>query len=518
MSRLSDLSVGRKLWLGFGLLTALALGVAAVGFYSVFTLFERGDFITGVADVNARQLQAQVAQKDYLLSGSAEAAGRIDEALGRLNDRLELLLTTHPQHPSVSRLQDMRRAAAEYRQTFDRLAAGDDASPALVVQLDRHSARVLELGQEAYDAQGQAMVAVSQRILQLLGGSTLLLLLVASSAALVLRAQIVEPMRNAVDVVQRIASGDLSVRIDGRRGDEAGQLLDAMRHMTQNLRGLIEGVGSGVGRLVSVADGFAALATASRESARLQSQETEQAASAMTEMVASVQEVAGNTQQAREAARQAQQQAQAGSEVVAETVQQIGRLADEMERSSETIARLENESARIGSVLDVIRSVADQTNLLALNAAIEAARAGEQGRGFAVVADEVRALARRTQESTAEIDTLIQALQGIANQAVARSGTSLTLTRQTVELAGRASLALDEITGAVALIEQMNVQIATAAIEQHTVAEQVGLSVTRVRDLADSNSAMAADGAHYGDDLVRLSRDLQQRLGHFRLD
>ncbi|MDT4883736.1 Methyl-accepting chemotaxis protein McpQ [compost metagenome] len=134
------------------------------------------------------------------------------------------------------------------------------------------------------------------------------------------------------------------------------------------------------------------------------------------------------------------------------------------------------------------------------------------------MADEVRALAQRTQESTAEIDTLIQALQGIANQAVARSGASLTLTRQTVELAGRATLALDEITGAVALIEQMNVQIATAAIEQHTVAEQVGLSVTRVRDLADSNNAMAADGAHYGDDLVRLSRDLQQRLGHFRLD
>src|SRR5690606_20534375 len=257
-------------------------------------------FITGVADVNARQLQAQVAQKDYLLSGSAEAAGRIDEALGRLNDRLELLLTTHPQHPSVSRLQDMRRAAAEYRQTFDRLVAGDDAAPVLVVQLDRHSARVLELGQEAYDAQGQAMVAVSLRILQLLGGSTLLLLLVAASAALVLRAQIVEPMRNAVEVVQRIARGDRSVRSDRRRGDEAGQLLDAMQQMTQGLRGLIEGVGSGVGRLVPVADGFAALATSSRESARMQSQETEQAASAMTEMVASVQEVAGNTQQARD--------------------------------------------------------------------------------------------------------------------------------------------------------------------------------------------------------------------------
>ncbi|MBA1200386.1 methyl-accepting chemotaxis protein [Pseudomonas capeferrum] len=518
MSRLSDLSIGSKLRLGFGLLTALALGVAAVGFYSIFTLFERGDFITGVAEINARQLQAQVAQKDYLLSGSAEAASRIDEALGRLNERLELLLASHPDHPSVSRLQDIRRAAAEYRQAFDRLVAGDGAAPTLAVELDRHSSRVLELGQEAYDAQGQTMVAVSERILQLLGGSTLLLLLVASSAALVLRAQIVEPMRNAVEVVQRIAGGDLSVRIDSRRGDEAGQLLGSMQQMTQGLRGLIEGVGSGVGRLVSVADGFAALATGSREAARMQSQETEQTASAMIEMVASVQEVAGNTQQAREAAGQAQRQAQAGSEVVAETVQQIDRLADEMERSSETIVRLANESARIGSVLDVIRSVAEQTNLLALNAAIEAARAGEQGRGFAVVADEVRALARRTQESTAEIDTLIQTLQGIANQAVAQSGASLVLTRQTVELAGRATLALDEITGAVALIEQMNVQIATAAIEQHTVAEQVGLSVTRVRDLAESNSAMAADGTHYGDDLVHLSRDLQKRLGHFRLD
>ncbi|WP_434563780.1 methyl-accepting chemotaxis protein [Pseudomonas sp. Z4-20] len=362
------------------------------------------------------------------------------------------------------------------------------------------------------------MLALKAHIFQSLGASVLLLLFVAAGSTFVLQAQIVGPLRKAVGVLQEVAKGNLAVRMDSHRRDEIGQLYASMQRMCDGLRGLMTGIGDGIHQLGQVAQAFSEYGIASQNTAHVQAQESEQAASAMTQMVASVQEVAYNTQQAREAAELAERQATAGVDVVGETVRQIDRLALGVERSTESVVRLETESNRISGVLDVIRSVAEQTNLLALNAAIEAARAGDQGRGFAVVATEVRALARRTQECTAEIDLLTHSLQSIAGEAVAQSRESLTLTRQTVELAGKASTALGEISIAVSLIEQMNQQIAAAAVQQHAVAEDVGRSVTRVRDLADSTASNVKGSAQCGLTLTQLSGELQQWVGSFSVN
>ncbi|WP_410478808.1 methyl-accepting chemotaxis protein [Pseudomonas sp. zfem005] len=237
----------------------------------------------------------------------------------------------------------------------------------------------------------------------------------------------------------------------------------------------------------------------------------------MNEMAATVQEVARNAEEASEAALAADREANAGNRMVLEAVQQMDRLATEVARSTESVQQLKRESEKIGSVLDVIKAVADQTNLLALNAAIEAARAGEAGRGFAVVADEVRGLAQRTQKSTEEIQELIGGLQNGTQQAASMMESSRALTDSTVELARRAGDSLASITRTVSTIQAMNQQIAAAAEQQSAVAEEINRSVISVRDVSEQTAAASEETAASSVELARLGNELHTMVGRFRV-
>ncbi|WP_371924702.1 methyl-accepting chemotaxis protein [Pseudomonas sp. R5(2019)] len=237
----------------------------------------------------------------------------------------------------------------------------------------------------------------------------------------------------------------------------------------------------------------------------------------MNEMTATVQEVARNAEEASEAAVAADQQAREGDKVVSEAIRQIERLAAEVGHSTDAMNQLKQESGKIGSVLDVIKSVAEQTNLLALNAAIEAARAGEAGRGFAVVADEVRSLAQRTQKSTEEIEELIAGLQHGTQQVASAMDSSRELTDSSVDLTRRAGTALETITQTVSAIQAMNQQIAAAAEQQSSVAEEVNRSVMNVRDISDQTAAASEETAASSVELARLGTHLQGLVGRFRI-
>ncbi|WP_430691765.1 methyl-accepting chemotaxis protein [Pseudomonas fluorescens] len=237
----------------------------------------------------------------------------------------------------------------------------------------------------------------------------------------------------------------------------------------------------------------------------------------MNEMTATVQEVARNAEEASEAAVAADQQAREGDKVVGEAIAQIERLALEVGNSTEAMGDLKRESDKIGSVLDVIKSVAQQTNLLALNAAIEAARAGEAGRGFAVVADEVRSLAQRTQKSTEEIEELIVGLQNGTQQVATIMDNSRSLTDSSVELTRRAGGSLESITRTVSAIQSMNQQIAAAAEQQSAVAEEINRSVLNVRDVSEQTSAASEETAASSVELARLGTHLQTLVGRFKV-
>ncbi|WP_374045949.1 methyl-accepting chemotaxis protein [Pseudomonas putida] len=234
-------------------------------------------------------------------------------------------------------------------------------------------------------------------------------------------------------------------------------------------------------------------------------------------MSATVQEVAQNAEQASLAATNADQQAQVGDRVVSEAIGRIEQLAGQMDHCLAAMQHLAGESQRIGSILDVIKSVSEQTNLLALNAAIEAARAGEAGRGFAVVADEVRGLAKRTSTATEEIGQLIDSLHNGTDEVTRLLDSSKNLTEQSVELSRRAGHALSQIADTVSSIQGMNQQIATASEEQSVVAEQINRSVINVRDVSDQTSAASEQTAASSGELEQLGQQLRGMVGRFSI-
>ncbi len=333
--------------------------------------------------------------------------------------------------------------------------------------------------------------------------------------ALLLTRSIVKPINDALHAAEQIAEGNLTRPIQTQGRDEAARLLQAMAKMQNKLRDTLHQISGSANQLASAAEELNSVTEESARGLQQQNNEIEQAATAVTEMTSAVEEVARNAVSTSEASKDATRSAGDGRDLVMETVSAIERMSADVQGTAELVSNLAEESRDIGKVLDVIRGLADQTNLLALNAAIEAARAGEAGRGFAVVADEVRALAHRTQQSTSEIERMIGSIQGGTEQAVNSMRNSTERAESTLNIARGAGLALDTITGAVAQINERNLVIASAAEEQAQVAREVDRNLVNINDL----SVQSATGAHQTSaasaELSRLAVDLNSLVARF---
>lgn len=346
---------------------------------------------------------------------------------------------------------------------------------------------------------------------------TMLALILGLLAAVIITRQIIRPLRETLEVVERIASGDLTQTASVTRRDELGVLQQGVQRMGSTLRDLIGGIRDSVVQIASSAEQLSAVTEQTSAGVNSQKVETDQVATAMHEMSATVAEVARNAEQASAAASMADQEARAGDKVVGEAIVHIERLAAEVLRSTDAMTLLEQESEKISKVMDVIKAVAEQTNLLALNAAIEAARAGEAGRGFAVVADEVRGLAQRTQKSTEEIETLVAGLQNGTRQVSSIMLSSRELTKSSVTLTRDAGTSLESITLTVSNIQAMNQQIAAAAEEQSAVAEEISRSIINVRNVSEQTASASEETAASSVELARLGGQLQMMVSHFRI-
>ncbi|MCK1793644.1 methyl-accepting chemotaxis protein [Pseudomonas sp. TNT19] len=384
-------------------------------------------------------------------------------------------------------------------------------------QLHQRAAQVVDRVDQAYVAEDQSMQAELKKNALLIIGSSALALLVGLIAAWVITRLIVAPLRSVIHVAQRIASGDLSATVEVTRRDEIGQLMHAMQQMGAGLSNIVSGLQAGIEQLASSAQSLSAGTEQTNLEVSSQKEETEQVATAMNQMTATVHDVARNAEEAAQAAQTADSKVESGQQVVRQSMARIELLAGSATSASSSIESLSAEIQNIGTVLDVIKSVAEQTNLLALNAAIEAARAGEQGRGFAVVADEVRALAKRTQQSTEEIERLVSALRSAAHSSVQEIQNSGELVKLAVSDALQTESALGSIAAAVSLIQQMNQQIAAAAEEQSSVAEEINRSVTSIRASADQSSLAMQGNAASSIELAQLGIELKGMVGHFKL-
>ncbi|MGN5054907.1 methyl-accepting chemotaxis protein [Aeromonas veronii] len=346
----------------------------------------------------------------------------------------------------------------------------------------------------------------------------LLILGITLAATVIVGNRVTKPLADAVLALNDIANGDgdLTQRLKVQSQDEIGQLASAFNRFVERIQSVVSQVGETSNHLFSAVDKLHHLSEHYDHQMQGHSRETDQVVTAVTEMSSTAQEVAASASNAATATSDAARESDAARGVVSGAINSINRLVGEVHTASGVIEQLAQETAKIGSVVEVIRGIAEQTNLLALNAAIEAARAGEQGRGFAVVADEVRSLAGRTQQSTKEINEMLQRLQGGVKQAVEVMQASEDRSQETVQEASHIASSLDSMVMAVSTINDMNIQIATAAEEQHAVSEEINKNLVAIQQIVSELTSAAVESNCTTRDLASTGDKLRKLVSQFR--
>ncbi|WP_298444808.1 methyl-accepting chemotaxis protein [uncultured Ferrimonas sp.] len=430
-----------------------------------------------------------------------------------------------PDQKLVQFIDEHQQLFTQYQHGFQRFQeSGFDPhqGDSVVRGIDRHASQLLaELAQELIDTNNSRALAVQQHANEALWSGAIIMLLSGLLAfvlsRMLLMKQLVQPLQRVMAALDRMANGHFERPLTFESHDEIGRLADNVRYLQSNLVALLSEVADIAARLASSSAQLQGSARDTDVQIDGQSAQVQQIATAMTEMSASASDVAANVQHAHTSTNNTNTSVGQGQQQLQQSVQALGSLDTTMGQSSEVIAKLAEQSEHIGGILDVIGNIADQTNLLALNAAIEAARAGEQGRGFAVVADEVRSLASRTQQSTAQIHTMIGDLQHHSEQAVIAMDQGRKELSHSVTLADAAESELTRVVDDVAQLTQVSEEIATAAEQQGRVSAEVSDNLHRMVTMAQQLSVRSHETTAVATDLAVIAEQLQGRIAKYHI-
>ncbi|WP_368175757.1 methyl-accepting chemotaxis protein [Aeromonas sp. R5-4] len=544
---LTKMTIGQKLTMAFTTLALLMLGFAWFATLQLSNIYRDA---SEVSDNIVPSIRASSQMHVSLLDARRAELNMVIDALGKdpdsLNSSTQSFEAAKSQYmaaeqrygsmPFVSErdrnmFAELKTAAAKYFSAHGDLETairqGDIAKMQSLIKNESRAA-LEQAGQDGLELrkendrvanlltkQSEASYERAKLLSTTVGALTLLFVVIV--AWLLIR-QIRNPVMTLLEQTRQVAAGNLTSQLDMKQfsHDELGKLAQGFNEMQSNLRMLVNEVSGSVVQLGAAAEEISAVAQQSANNMGAQQHELNQLATAMNEMQATVQEVARNTNDAASAATSASDTAAQGSETVNDSIGKIEKVATAIEETALVIRQLGDDSRNIGMVLEVIQGIAEQTNLLALNAAIEAARAGEQGRGFAVVADEVRTLAKRTQDSTSQINHIISELQQRANEAGVTMQQSQDMMSETVHTAREAGASIAEISSSVNSISHMNIQIATATEEQGAVSEELNRNVVNISNASEEVATGAKQMAQACNDLNLLATQLQEVVRKFR--
>ncbi|QHF46282.1 methyl-accepting chemotaxis protein [Pseudomonas sp. S35] len=537
---LRNMRIGLRASLSFGVLASLLVIVGLFGLGQMAKLRESAlvieqswmpsienihDSAAFAASIRLEALRLVTTDESRVRDNSRNLITRHRSELQTLLDHHETLLTNEEEREMLTQVKtDVAGYLAIVSQMVE-LIDKDQQQDAIDLlnnrlapqgtRLTQSLEKLIVFNQNGVEAAADSAAQMYSSALWVVGLIIVIALIATLLLAWLLTRSITAPLSQALTVARTIAAGDLSQPIVVSGHDEPAQLLSALATMQAQLQGTIRGISESAQQLASAAEEMSSVMEQSTRGLQAQNDEIEQAATAVTEMSAAVDEVAGNAVSSAEASQASDEDSKHGHYQISETISSIQNLVDEVLGASNKAEGLAVQAQDISKVLEVIRGIAGQTNLLALNAAIEAARAGEAGRGFAVVADEVRSLAQRTQDSTEEIEQMISGIQQGTQDTVEALNSSAEHAGQTLQRANSAGSALEKITAAISQISQRNLVIASAAEQQALVAREVDRSLVNIRDLSTQTAAGATQTSAASQELSRLAVDLNGLVTRF---
>lgn len=542
MPFLNNLKFGHKIGGGYAILMVLMIAISSVVYINVNQLITISGWVNHTykvlmvaQDVQASVVNMETGQRGFLVTGEdnyLEPYHKGKENFIRLIKEGSTLTSDNPSQTArwkeVKQLKEKwlktvadkeiaaRRSQSNTNQDIAEMMSRGDGK-LLMDTIRSKIDEIIAAEDVLIEVRAQGQKDESSFLISFTLIGTVIAIIIGSIISIFVTRGVVLPTNKMSEMLEKISHGDLTQRVPVNSNDEIGIMAASLNTFTQSLEDSIREVSSYTELLAAAAEELTAVTSQTSQGVEHQKMSTEQVAAAINEMSATVQEIARNANDASVSANEADTEARNGNQVVQAAITSINGLASEIESAGESIDTLKQNSVNIGSVLTVIMGIAEQTNLLALNAAIEAARAGEQGRGFAVVADEVRALAQRTQESTSEIETLIEALRNGATSSVQVMERSRHKAQETVQQATKAGDSLRLILKSVETIEQMNISIATATDQQSSVSEEINKRVHDIQQISENNSEGAEQTLTASNELSKLGVQLKDIVSRFKV-